>query len=63
MGSNEKRMDVRAYIGVGDPVARGGETAPCRLLGGTGPSLHAPPARDLFANSKKKYIKVLSPVA
>ena len=57
LGSNEKGMEARSYIGW--------ET-PCRPLGGGGdrtPSLHTPPARDLFANSKKNYIKVLSSVA
>ena len=54
LGSNEKGMAARAYIGreATDPVARWrGDRPP-------------PPARDLFANSKKKvYIWVLSPVA
>ena len=46
-------MAARAYIGreATDPVARWrGDRPP-------------PPARDLFANSKKNYIEVLSPVA
>ena len=43
LSSNEKGMEARAYIGW--------ET-PCHPWGGaTGPP---PPARDLFANSKKK---------
>jgi hypothetical protein len=45
-------MEARAYIEWETPVARGGDSPP---------SLHTPPARDLFANSKKNYIKVLSP--
>ena len=48
---NEKEMETRAYIGWETPVARGGATGPLPL------------ARDLFANSKKNYIRVPSPVA
>ena len=43
-------MEIRTYIGWETPVARGGDRPP-------------PPARDLFANSKKIYIRVLSLVA
>ena len=64
LGSNEKGMEARAYIGWETPYRPWGATGPCRSLGGDRtPSLHTPPARDLFANSKKNYIKVLSPVA
>ena len=44
-------MEARPYIGWENPVALGGATGP------------PPPARDLFANSKKNYIEVLSLVA
>ena len=61
LGSNEKGMEARAYIGWETPVARGGgRQAPVAHWRGDMPP---PPARDLFANSKKKYIMVLSPVA
>ena len=54
-------MEVRAYIGWETTVARGRQAPVTRGRGAaTGP---LPPARDLFANSKKIYIRVLSPVA
>ena len=54
-------MTARAYIGREDPVAPGVGDRPLSPVGGaTGP---LPQARDLFAISKKKYIRVLSPVA
>ena len=54
-------MEARAYIGWETTVARGRQAPVTRGRGAaTGP---LPPARDLFANSKKIYIRVLSPVA
>ena len=46
-------MEARAYIGWETLVA---------LRGVGGGDRPLPPARDLFANSKKIYIRVLSPV-
>ena len=55
LGSNDKRMAAKTYIGA---------EGPCRPWGGRQAPLHFFFARDLVANLKKKnYIRVLSPVA
>ena len=57
-------MKAMSYIWWETLSPVGGRQATVARWGGDRtPSLHTPPARDLFANSKKNYIKVLAPGA
>ena len=61
LDSNEKGMEARAYIGWETPCRPWGGLSP---IGGGDrtPSLHTPPARDLFANSKKITLRSCRPL-